>query len=105
MSALVFWIVIMYGLARRYQYFEESAVSTFSFGNGDYVSVTVTPPFITKLKMTLEPTQPPIWWVVGTISPWVKWRALETEHMHMDHPLLIVLNLVKFYVNSLSGSL
>jgi hypothetical protein len=36
--------------------------------------------FSTVFRLALEPTQPPIQWVLGTLSLGVKWQGHEADH-------------------------
>jgi hypothetical protein len=36
--------------------------------------------FSTMFRPTLEPTQPPIQWILGALSPGVKWLGHEADH-------------------------
>jgi hypothetical protein len=33
-------------------------------------------------RPALEPTQPPVQWVLGALSSWVKWLGREADHSH-----------------------
>jgi hypothetical protein len=37
-------------------------------------------PFSTASTLDLGPTQPPMPWVAGPLSPWVKWQGCEAGH-------------------------
>jgi hypothetical protein len=37
--------------------------------------------FFTVSRLTLGPTQPPIEWVLGALSPGVKWQVCEADHL------------------------
>jgi hypothetical protein len=57
------------------------SLSLYSYGLGDLCSISGSVRFLfTATRLTLGPTQPPIQWVPGTVSPGVKLQRHEADH-------------------------